>query len=127
MKHGKILGYAPNFEEYLQQIGNLGILSLGVERKNGITLVKGRIPREGVDCLSYRVFLDGKLIGTYTEVTDAESNGRLRRLFYKGCIPGYKFTIAGKEQEDLILDCFATCGRGYTYERIDGHKKISFP
>lgn len=125
MKKGKLLEYAPNFEEYLQQLGNLAIdRNQRMVKVDAASLVKGSLPFNGaVYSMSHRIFLNGKKIGVYTEIKDAEFWGSMRRVFYEGRIPGYNF----EGQNDILLNCFMARDRGYKYERTDGHKKIPFP
>ena len=106
------------FERFLRERGELAIGWPTIEKMYNVN--------EYVWVDRYRLFLNKEFIGTYSEVKAAEMWGRLRRLYFFGRIPGYKFTIDGEEREELMLDCVMKCGRGYSSKRLDGHKSIPF-
>jgi hypothetical protein len=114
-----MLKHAPNFEKFLKRKGILTIYSGGVSRDSWtVDEIK----------FNYRLFVNEKIIGKYTESRKVYDWGsRLIKMAFHGEIPGYKFKIGDGEHEEFTLECEMVWGRGYTKNRIDSHKSIPFP
>ena len=116
------------FEQFLRQKGELWIGWPTIEtRRNASTIdpdMNNKI--EDISIKRYRLFLDGEDIGIYTQIREARLWGRLRRMSFRGHIPGYKFRVDNKEMEALMLDYVMKRSRKYSGIRFDNHKSIPF-